>query len=122
MAIITAEAFRNLGSLIATKVDNRPLEERTFIAFYGTSPDIISECWAFVSVHVEGCKPKHLLWACAFMKLYLPEDVLCVMMDTSKPTFRKWVWAIIEGLCLMSISVVSLYFLLISCGTEGCTT
>lgn len=104
---IGASAIHHLGSQIATKQEGKGLDERTFIAFYGTTPEIIAESWSSVSERVMGSKPKHILWACMFLKLYLPEDVMCILAGTSKPTFRKWVWPVIESLALMSVDVVS---------------
>jgi hypothetical protein len=107
--IISPDAVKKLGEEIATKQPGISLDSRTFVSFYGTSPEIISECWEILESRalVEGGgKLKHLLWACMFMKLYLPEDVMCVLLNTSKPTLRKWVWKYIEGLSLLSLNII----------------
>lgn len=42
-----------------------------------------------------------------FLKLHLPEDVMIVMLDASKPTLRKWVWRlIIEAVAPTSSDVI----------------
>ena len=95
----TAAAFHALGHQLVAAKENCPFELREFVSFYGASPEILAECW--------GCiKDKHLLWACMFMKLYLPEDVASILLGASKPTVRKWVWLVIEQLALHSANII----------------
>lgn len=105
-AVTTSAAFRKLGENLVTRKDGMRLDERTFISFFGTTADILAECWSEINDKISGGRPKHLLWACMFMKLYLPEDVLSCLLGTTKPTMRKWVWLIIEQLALYSIKVI----------------
>jgi len=44
-----------------------------------------------ISDRVDGGKPKHILWACAHMKLSLLEYAMCLLLETTKPTLQKWV-------------------------------
>ena len=106
MVLFTPQTVKMFGDRIVTKKAGVILDDRSFIAFYGTTPEIISECWERVQSGIAPGKLKHLLWAFMFMKLYLPEDVMCILVGTSKPTFRKWVWKIIECLALESIEVI----------------
>ena len=106
MVRFSPEAVKKLGSEIATKQPEGSIDGRTFIAFYGTSPEVLSECWDRIHKMLDKGKPKHLLWACMFMKLYLPEDVMCVLLSTSKPTFRKWAWKVIESLAIASVDII----------------
>jgi len=106
----SATSFQHLGSqlTIGKDDDSKMLDDRTFVAFFGMSPEIIAESWSLIHDNLDGtARPKHLLWTCMFMKLYLPEDVMCVLLATSKPTFRKWVWIFIENLALTSLQIVS---------------
>ena len=41
-----------------------------------------------------------------FLKLYLPEDMLAVLLDISKGTLRKWTWIYIENLALLLTSII----------------
>lgn len=103
---ITSEAFAKLGSDIATRSTGN-IDERTFVAFCGTTPLIISEIWDLVEMKLPKARlPKHVLWACMFMKLHLPEDVLIVLLGTTKPTLRKWAWKVIECIALLSPQVI----------------
>ena len=44
--IVLAEAFRKLGSQLATRSSDKLLDQRLFISFYyGTSPDVLADCW-----------------------------------------------------------------------------
>jgi hypothetical protein len=109
---ISPNAWRKLGCKIATKQDDQDIDDRTFIAFYGTTPEIIYECWEKIEGKFEG-RPKHLFWTLIFCKLYLPEDVLCVMLDTTKPTLQKWAWLTLEQLAFISLDVVSILIVFI---------
>lgn len=106
MVIISPDGLKKLGDEIATRATGNELNSRTFISFYGLSPQILAESWDLIRSKLEGAKPKHLLWACMFMKLYLPEDVMCILLATSKPTLRKWVWKVIESLALASRDII----------------
>lgn len=103
--VITSTAFKKLGSQLVCRNDSE-LDAKTFISFFGASPVILEECWSEIKENLSSGRPKHLLWVCMFMKLCLPEDVLCVLCDTTKPTFRKWVWLVIEELALLSDSLI----------------
>ena len=103
--LVTAEGVKRFGDQIASK-QTSALNDRTFVSFYGASPEVLSECFEILSDKIDGLKLKHLLWCCMFMKLYLPEDVMCILLSTSKPTFRKWTWAVIEALANESATII----------------
>jgi hypothetical protein len=105
---ISPDAWRKLACKIATKQDDQDIDDRTFTAFYGTTPEIGYECWEKIEGKFEG-RPKHLFWTLMFCKLYLPEDVLCIMLNTSKPTLRKWTWLTLEQLGFISLDVASIF-------------
>ena len=103
------EAFHKLGTEIVTRDPAAAnLELRDYVAFFGTSPTIVSELWNLIDNKVKSAKPMHILWACMFMKLYIPEDALCILLGTSKNTMRKWMWYFIEEISLLSVKIVSL--------------
>jgi len=107
MVLVTAEGIKKLGAELAVRHPRGTLlSERVFISFYGATPDVLFDSWELIHDKIEGIKLKHLLWACMFMKLYLPEDVMCTLLSTSKPTFRKWSWLVIEGLALVSLDII----------------
>lgn len=83
------EEFRTTGAKIAAGNSCRPLSDREFISFFGATPEVLSECYCQIQDKQSAAQPKHMLWACLFLKLYLPEDVLAVMLGISKPTLRK---------------------------------
>ena len=108
--LLTPEALKKLGSEIATRNQDVVLDDRTFMAFYGVSPVVMFDCWEHISFDKpKGCYPKHLLWTCFFVKLYLPEDVSAAVLNTSKNTFRKWVWIVLEKLALISTKVIDFH-------------
>ena len=83
---------------------DEPFDDRSFVAFFGCSPNRVAEIWEVCSRPSKHLK--HLLWALCFMKLYLPEDVLVVMLGCSKPTLKKWTWLWIESIALHSKEVI----------------
>jgi hypothetical protein len=73
----TAEAFQKLRAKTVLKQEAGDLDMRIYISFYGTTPQIISKCWEAIEDKLSnGGQPKHILWACMFMKLYLPDDAM----------------------------------------------
>lgn len=104
--IFSPETAKTLDDQLAIEQAGVKLDARTFASFFGTAPDVMSECWERIGHKVEGGKPKHLLWTFMFMKLCLPEDVMCVLLATSKPTMKKWVWKFMESLALESLHIV----------------
>jgi hypothetical protein len=56
--------------------------------------------------------PKNLLWGLLFLKVYGTEDVLSDMVGTTRNTFRKWAWKIVEVLDDMEAEVVSRVYVL----------
>ena len=47
--------------------------------------------WGHCSPKMDKPKPKHLLWLLMYLKLYLPYDVMSMMLGTSKTTFQCYV-------------------------------
>jgi len=64
------------------------------------------------SLLTEGCRPKHLLWAIHFMKVYPKLSLGCSAVGASAgavdpKTHRKWVWAFIDAVANLVNVVVS---------------
>jgi hypothetical protein len=102
---VTEDFFRTCGGHMATKKD-KLVDERTFVAFYGTTPNIVLEVWEYCE-RPTGTHPKHLLWALMYLKLYNSLDVMAVLCGTSKPTFNKWIWPWIDSVAVASQKIVS---------------
>ena len=56
------------------------------------------------------CEPKFFLWALMFLKLYDTESVLARMAKTTRKTYRKWVWPVLECIARLYPQVVSYSF------------
>ena len=89
--------------------DGRYASDRAFRALFGVSSLVVNDIWHAAKPNFPaGTKPKHLLWACLLLKVYGTEDALSSLVGTTRKTFRKWSWAV--------INVVSdLFSVLVSC-------
>ena len=75
----------------------------------------MSKNWALLerdSLFPEGGRPKHLLWAFHFMKVYPKQSPGCSAVGASAgavdpKTHRKWVWAFIYAVANLVDVVVS---------------
>ena len=78
---------------------------RHFREFFGTSVLVVEKTWELLerdSLLPEGGRPKHLLWALHFMKVYPKQSPGCSAIGASAgavdpKTHRKWVWAFIDA-------------------------
>ena len=103
---VSSNIFRRLGTELVSK-RSKPLDDRFFVAFYGSNPDVVADFWdMLIPRKPKAARPKHLLWALMFMKLYIPEDALMILLDASKETVRKWTWFYIEEIALLSEQVI----------------
>ena len=83
---------------------------------FGTSLLIVSKVWSMLwekDVLPEGGRPKHLLWALHFLKVYPLQAPRCAAVGASggavgPKTHRKWVWAFIDAIAELVDEVVSL--------------
>lgn len=106
-ATTTSAAFQKCGEELVVKKRGGSLTDEEHISFHGKPAMILSECWSAIADNLpSAARPCHLLWACMFMKLHLPELTVCVLVGTSKPTLGKWVWLVIEQLALHSVSTI----------------
>ena len=90
-------------------------EIRAFRETFGTSMPIVSMVWSMLleeDVLPEGGRPKHLLWARHFLKVYPLQAPGCAAVGGSAgavdaKTHKKWVWAFIDAIAELVDEVVS---------------
>jgi hypothetical protein len=95
------------------------MEERRFGSFFGAWNEIVLKVWSMLGeggLHPKNSKPKHLLWAFYFLKIYPREDPGCSTVDGSKgaidpKTMWKWVWLFLEHIAKLAYNVVTYLFL-----------
>ena len=76
---------------------------------------VVEKVWELLerdSLLPEGGRPKHLLWALHFMKVYPKQSPGCLAVGASAgavdpKTHRKWVWAFIDAVANLDDVVVS---------------
>ena len=68
---------------------------------YGCSPEICAILWNIVerqcSIY-DNVRPKHLLWALLFLKLYLPIQAAVAFIGCDEKTYQHYVWVVIDGI------------------------
>jgi hypothetical protein len=90
-------------------------EIRAFRETFGTSVLIVSKLWSMLweeDILPEGGRPKHLLWALHFLKVYPLQAPGCAAVGASggavdPKTHCKWVWAFIDAIAELVDEVVS---------------
>jgi hypothetical protein len=83
--------------------------ERDFRSLFGVAPEVCEYVWNHLSRHgwkPPRTRPKHLLWTLLFLKVYATEGLLAFMAQTSRKTFRKWVWLLLPLIADMAPFVV----------------
>ena len=81
-------------------------DDRTFRTLFGVSPEVCVDLWQICKFK-KSTRPKHLLWALLFIKVYATEDVLCSIAHTNRRTFRDWMWPTLEAVKKSKSKVVS---------------
>jgi hypothetical protein len=106
MPVPDFEAFAwNIQNRASCCVGVAMTKTRHFREFFGTSVLIVEKTWELLerdSLLPEGGRPKHLLWALHFMKMYPKQSPGCSAVGASAgavdpKTDRKWVWAFIDA-------------------------
>jgi len=62
---------------------------------FGITPEIASDMWGIIP-RVRYGEPKHMLWACMFLKLYTTETIHSSLAGCNEKTFRKWAFLYIR--------------------------
>ena len=91
------------------------MEAQHFHQFFKTSVLVVKKSWEFLkrgSLLPEGGRPKHVLWAIHFMKVYPKQSPGCSAVGASAgavdpKTHHKWVWAFIDAAANLVDTVVS---------------
>ena len=105
---------RDIQNRASHRVGAATTETRHFREFFGTSVLVVEKTWELLerdSLLPEGGRPKHLLWALHFMKVYPKQSPGCSAVGASAgavdpKTHQKWVWLFIDALvCLMDVVV-----------------
>jgi hypothetical protein len=90
---------------------------RLFREFFGTSERVVELVWELVvrdELRPRCGRPKHLLWALHFLKVYPKQGPGCVFVGASygavdTKTHRKCVWAFIDAIAELVDVVVSTF-------------
>ena len=106
---------RDIQNQASRRVGAATTETRHFREFFGTSVLVVKKTWELLerdSLLPEGGRPKHLLWALHFMKVYPKQSPGCLAVGASAgavdpKTHRKWVWAFIDAVANLDDVVVS---------------
>jgi hypothetical protein len=106
---------RDIQNRVSRHVGAATMETRHFREFFGTSVLVVERVWDLLdrdSLLPEGGRPKHLLWALHFMKVYPKQSPGCLAVGASvgtvdPKTHRKWVWAFIDAVANLVDAVVS---------------
>ncbi len=105
------------------KIGTAAMEDQQFRSFFGARNEIVLKLWDMLGeggLHPKNSKPKHLLWALYFLKVYPREGPGCSAVGGSKgainpKTMRKWVWIfLVKCIARLADDVVSKIILAIS--------
>jgi hypothetical protein len=100
---VSVEAFALLAEPIiraTPRLSNRT-NERRFRSMFGVPIEVVPALWLSCCEDergVQGGKPRHLLWALLFLKLYSCEHVSAAMCRCDEKTYRKWAWIYVDKL------------------------
>jgi hypothetical protein len=90
----------------------KALDKEICASLIGTTYDVCSEVWNLINPSetedLRKSHPKHLLWACLFIKCYCTEEILTrVVGGVDTKTYRKWVWLFVTAISELKPRVVS---------------
>jgi hypothetical protein len=111
-------AAREIMNRSNKKIGTAAMEEFRFRSFFGARNEIVLKVWKMLGeggLRPKNSKPKHLLWALYFLKVYSREGPICSAVGGSKgaidpKTMRKWVWLFLERIAELADNVVSYLF------------
>jgi hypothetical protein len=103
---------QDIMNKVSRKVGMVTMEDNQFRSFFSTQMEIINIVWNMLeegSLRPKKSKPKHLLWALYFLKIYPREGPRRFTVGGSKvainpKTMRKWVWLILERIAKLAIT------------------
>jgi len=108
-------AAREIQNRTSRSVGSDGMEDRRFRDFFGADIAIVTMVWDMLGeggLRPEKSKPKHLLWALFFLKVYLKQSPGCSAVGggggaVDPKTMKKWVWRFIESIAELADHVVS---------------
>ncbi len=108
-------AARDIQNRMCHCVGMAGIEDHHFHDFVGANISIMSMVWDMLmanGLRPEKSRPKHLLWALYFLKVYPKQSPGCLVVGASMgavdpKTMRKWVWQFIENIADLADDVVS---------------
>jgi len=118
---ITPDEFKSIGSVILNRYPTKSIDnDRRWITLFGVEAEVVSDVWTRLNIDRENpsipedrtAQPKHLLWACLFLKTNSKDADLSGKVGgpdgaVSERTFRKWKWIFIEKISYLETDVVS---------------
>jgi hypothetical protein len=115
------DEFRRLGLEIVSRSEFKKngetttAEDRNFRSQFGVNWHVCEHIWSLLDEfgkYKGRREPKHLLWALLFLKVYGNETTHASIVLTTRKTFRKWAWNVIEELSELSVlKVRSCFFI-----------
>lgn len=103
---VPPEIFASLGNDVLRKTNQRSnsVSDRRFRGLFGTTPLVCARLWELVLENVPPAgRPKHLLWALLFLKVYAIEHVNAALVHSDEKTFRKWSWEFVQLLSFIEV-------------------
>ncbi len=99
------------------------MEDRRFRSFFGVQNEVVLKVWGMLGeggLRPANSKPKHLLLALYFLKVFPREGPGCSAVRGLKgaigpKTMHKWVWLFLECIAELADNVVSDLILLYPC-------
>ena len=87
-------------------------KDQRFRGCFGAPSIVVAELWNLIQAHGgldKDAKPKHLLWALVFLKVYSTEELHCAIVGwPSKKTFEKWSWYFVKRISDLKDDLISL--------------
>jgi len=93
--VLLPSSFKFTGQKIIKGGDGN-INERKYLAIFGTSPEVCSKLWNMIRPEKNGVLPKHLLWELIFLKISTTESVMSSIFKDDEKTYRLWVWYFIS--------------------------
>lgn len=104
--MIDSKVFLNIGcSYVKHNINgSRITGYRRFRAFFGVDPIVCSIVWEQLkNDRPPRSKPKHLMWALMFLKIYTTENVFRGIVGVDEKTWRKWIWIFIDLMASLKV-------------------
>lgn len=111
MVLVSIYTILGLAGSIAGKRLNPSSNEdmALFRSLFGVSPRVCLNLWHQHINLPPKAKPKHLLWALLYLKVYGTEQALSGMVHVTRKTYRKWVRIMVGAIAAAAPYVVRLF-------------